>query len=253
MVTEREIEEILSLSARREFSPALAVAQNLLLRAEDAVQRMVILYTIILCSTWLGLSEQAEAGVEALDPLVGRDVTGVFVAMTQAAVDIEAGRATEALELVNKSLEPSFMHTDNYKDWLYDQLVIKASALTRLARYADALSVLDEAVAVLPGGKCEADILVNRANCLVAMEDYENAFLAAEDATTKGDADLAACGLLQMAECRMWQRRVPEALALYIELEKQLPKRYVDANRVQTGISRAVAFLEKRSPQTNPF
>src|SRR5581483_5006669 len=103
MVTELEIEGMLSLSARREFSPALTVAQNLLNRADDAVQRMVILYTIIACSTWLGVSEQREAAIEALDPLVGHDVTHTFVAMTQAAVDIEAGRANEALELINKN------------------------------------------------------------------------------------------------------------------------------------------------------
>ena len=253
MVTQPEIEGMLCLSAKREFSPALTLAQNLLERTEDAVQRMVILYTIVTCSVWLGLSEKAEAAVEALDPLVGHDATRVFIAMTQAAVDVEAGRATEALELINKNLEASFMNTDEYKDWLYDQLVLKGNALIRLARCAEALGVLEEATAVLPGGRYEADILVCRASCLIAMEDYENAFIAAEAAKNKGDIELAARGLLQMAECRMWQRRIPEALALYIELEKQLPKKYVDANRVQTGISRAVAFMEKRSPQINLF
>jgi len=253
MVTEFEIKRMLSLSAEREFSAALAVAQELRDRVENDVQRMIILYAIITCSTWLGRPEQTGDAVQDLDPLVGPEVSCVFAAMIQAAVDVEAGRANEALELIDRNLETSFMHTEDYKDWLYEQLVLKANALTRLARCAEALGVLDEATAVLPKGKCEADILVNRANCLMALNDYENAFNAAEAATTKGDVELAASGSLQMAECRMWQGRVPEALALYLQLEKQLPRKYVDANRVQTGITRATAFLEKRSPQIKPF
>jgi len=253
MVTELEIERMLSLSAGKEFSAALAVAHGLLDRVEDTVQRMVILFEIVTCSTWLGLPEQTGAAVQALDPLVGSEIARVFAAMSLAAVDVEAGRASEALELINRNLEPSFMHTEGCKDWLYDQLVLKANALTRLARFAEALGVLDEAIAVIPGGKHEADILVNRANCLIAMNDYESAFIAAEACTTKADAELAALGMLQMAECRMWQRRVPEALALYLQLEKQLPRKYVDANRVQTGIKRATSFLEKRSQQAKPF
>lgn len=253
MVTELEIERMLSLSAAREFSAALAIAQGSLDRVEDVVQRMIVLYEIITCSTWLGLAEQTVAAVQALDPLVGAEVANVYVAMTRAAVDVEAGRSNEALELINKNLESSFMHTEDYKDWLYDQFVLKAHALTRLARCAEALAVLDEAIAVLPGGRYEASILVCRSNCLMATHDYENAFIAAEAATTKGEAELAATGMLQMAECRMWQRRVPEALALYLQLEKELPRKYIDANRVQTGITRAIAFLEKRSPQMKPF
>jgi tetratricopeptide (TPR) repeat protein len=253
MVTELEIEGLLDLSAGKEFSAGLAVAQELLNRVEDTIQRITILFEVITCSTWLGLLEQAAAAVEALDPLVGPEVARVFAAMSQAAVDVEAGRANEALGLINRNLESSFMHTENYRDWLYHQLVLKANALTRLARHAEALGVLDEAIALIPGGKYEADLLVNRANCLMAMDDYENAFITAKAASTKADAELAALGMLQMAESRLWQRRVPEAMALYLQLEKQLPRKYVDANRVQEGIARATALLEKSSPQMKPF
>ena len=253
MVTELEIERMLSLSAEKEFAAALNIAQELLSRVENPGQRIVVLLEIITCSKWLGLPDETEAAVQALGILVGQEIPSVFSAMSQAAVDVEAGRASDALELINKNLESDFMHTEDYKDWLYEQLVLKGNALTRLARCGEALTALDEANAVLPGGKYEALILVNRANCLMANDDYENAFISAEAATTKGDVDLAALGMLQMAECRMWQRRVPEALALYLKLEKQLPKTHVNAGRMRAGITNAIAFLEKRSPQTNPF
>jgi len=122
-----------------------------------------------------------------------------------------------------------------------------------MARCSEALTVLDEAGIVLPDGKHEAQILVNRANCLMAKDDFDNAFIAAEAATRRGDAQLAAFAMLQMAECRMWQGRVPEALTLYVRLEEQLPSKFVDLDRVQIGKARATAFLEKRSPQSKPF
>ena len=94
----------MSLSAGKEFAGALTLAQQLLDRVDDGVQRMVILYTLITCSIWLGLPEQSEAAVQALGPLVGEDVARVFAAMTRAAVEVEAGRASEALKIINENL-----------------------------------------------------------------------------------------------------------------------------------------------------
>src|ERR1700733_403242 len=151
MVTEPEIEQMLTLSAEGKFPAALAVATELLKRVDDAVQRMIILYEIITCSTWLGLEEQKASAIRALDPLVGLEVACAFAAMNQAAVDVEAGRADQALKLIDRNLQSSFIRVGGYKDLLYENPVLKANARTRLARCAEALSVLDEAAAMLPG------------------------------------------------------------------------------------------------------
>jgi hypothetical protein len=51
-----------------------------------------------------------------------------------------------------------------------------------------------------------------------------------------------------MAEIRSWQKRIPEALQLYVELQKRLPARLVQEERIHEGISYCIAYLEKVLP-----
>jgi hypothetical protein len=51
----------------------------------------------------------------------------------------------------------------------------------------------------------------------------------------------------------MYQGRVPEALAIYLELHKKLPSKHVDEQRIQREINRAIAFLEKNQSQRRLF
>jgi tetratricopeptide (TPR) repeat protein len=166
---------------------------------------------------------------------------------------IELGRAQEALELINANFQSEYMGREDFRDWKYEHLFYKGSSLTRLAKCNEALGVFDAANVIQADGKFETDILVARSNCLMALERYEEGFEVASRVTSRDDAELAALALQYMAECRMYQGRVPEALAIYLELHKKLPSKHVDEQRIQREINRAIAFLEKNQSQRRLF
>jgi hypothetical protein len=55
-----------------------------------------------------------------------------------------------------------------------------------------------------------------------------------------------------MAECRVWQGRVLEALEIYADLKNRLPCRMVDEARVREGITNCMNYLEKQRATTKP-
>jgi hypothetical protein len=79
-----------------------------------------------------------------------------------------------------------------------------------------------------------------------------HAYAAASRVLNRGDEEMATLAMQRMAECRMWQSRVPEALELYAAIQKRLPCRLVQEERIQTGIKNAMAYLEKLHPQGKP-
>lgn len=161
-------------------------------------------------------------------------------------------RAQDALDLIDANLQSKYMERENFQDWKYEHLFYRGESLTRLAKCTEALGAFDAAHAIHADGKFETDILIARSNCLMALERYEEAFDAATRVAASANGELATLALQYMAECRMWQRRVPEALAIYLELQRKLPSKYVDEKRIQTGINRAIASLEKHSTQRKP-
>jgi len=173
--------------------------------------------------------------------------------MTQASALVDFGRAQEALDLINANLKTALLQKEEFWDWKYEYLFLKGRSLTRLAHCEEALRTFDEAHDMNPNGKFEADILIGRSNCLSYLARYDEAYNAANQVLIRGDVEKATLAMQYMAECRMWQSRVSEALELYVAIQKRLPCRLVEEERIRTGIKNAMARLEKLKPQGKPF
>jgi tetratricopeptide (TPR) repeat protein len=251
-VTQQEIDAVLDLSAQREFSKSLALFQEMLPRAKDANNQRKILFGIVTCSTWLKLDTTREGAIQDLKQLSDFEVSYGFVVMAQATAYIDFGRVQEALDLINENLRTELLQRDDFQDWKYDHLFSKGRALVKLARYDEALRVFDAAHGIFPEGNSETEMLIERANCLIALDRFEETYDTAHQVLSRGDQEMATLAMQYMAECRMWQSRVPEALKWYAAIQKRLPCRWVQEERIQKGITNAIAYLEKLHPQGRP-
>jgi len=251
-VTEQEIEAVLDLSAQRDFSTALALYQEMLIRAQDDQIRMRILFGIVTCSTWLNLDETRENAIAVLKQFPDYEVSHAFVVMAQARAYSESGRDQEALDLIDGNLKDEVLQRDDFRDWKYEHLFYKGRSLVGLARYDEALSAFDEAHRVYPEGDFEVSMLIERSNCFLAFRRFSEAYDTASQVLARGDEEMSTLAMQHMAECRMWQSRVSEALELYVAIQKRLPCRLVEEERIQTGIKNAIARLEKLRPQGKP-
>lgn len=248
-VTEQEIEAALGLSAQRDFSSSLALLQEMLTRTKDAQVRMKILFGIVTCSTWLSLDAIREDAIQELKQFPNYEVSNAFVVMAQAGASIDFGQAQDALDLINANLRSEVLQRDDFQDWKYEHLFLKGRSLVQLARYEDALCAFDAANGINPEGKFETDMLIERSNCFLALSRYDEAFNTAAEVLPRDDEDYATLAMQYMAEGRMWQSRVREALEIYSALQKRLPCRLVEEERIGTGIKNAMAYLEKHSPR----
>jgi tetratricopeptide (TPR) repeat protein len=251
-VTEREIQEALDLSAQRDFSTALALYQEMLIRAQDDQIRMRILFGIVTCSTWLNLDEIRENALAVLKQFPDYGVSHAFAAMAQARTYSESGRAQEALDLIDGNLKDEVLQRDGFRDWRYEHLFYKGRSLVQLARYDEALGAFDEAHRVYPEGDFEVDMLIERSNCFLALRRFSEAYDTASQVLAWGDEEMSTLAMQHMAECRMRQSRVPEALELYAAIQKRLPCRLVQEERIQIGIQNAMAYLERLRPEGKP-
>jgi len=248
-VTEQEIEAALDLSAQRKFSASLSLFQEMLTRTRDDQARMKVLLGIVTCSTWLNLNTIREDAIQELKQFPDSDVFDAFIVMAQAKAFIDSGRAGEALDLINRILNSELLEREDLQDWRYEHLFLRGRSLTYLGRCEEALCALDAAHTASVDGKHETDMLIDRSNCLLALSRYDEAYEAASLVLPRGDEEMATLAMQYMAECRMWQSRVPEALEIYAAIEKRLPCRLVQEERIQTGIMNAMAYLEKQSPR----
>ena len=98
-----------------------------------------------------------------------------------------------------------------------------------------------------PDGEREAAILIDQTNCLMALGRYDEAYSAASQALNRGEEDMATLAMQYMAECRLWQGRIPEAGKLYMDIQKRLPCRLVNETRIKEGMSQCIASLKKSS------
>lgn len=252
VVTDEEIEAAEELRAQGEFAEALALLRDMLNRTQDDGTRMRLLFDVISCSTALCMDSVTEGAIAELEKLPDPKMSYLFVDFFRAVSYIALGRAQEALELLEINLKSEFLARDDFQIWKYKHLAYKGSALIWLARPDDALTVLAEAHAMYPDGERETAILIDQANCLMALKWYDEAYKSASQVLGRSDEEMATLAMQHMAECRMWQSRVPEALELYIAIQKRLPCRLVQGERIQTGITNAMAYLEKLRPQGKP-
>jgi tetratricopeptide (TPR) repeat protein len=244
-VTVDEVEKAERLSAQREFAASLALLQEMLTRAQDDQIRMRILFDVVTCSTWLNQEEVLNNAIQELNRFPDYEVSHVFVVMTQATALVDFGRAEEAVELIEAILRSAILQENDFQDWKYECLFLKGRSLTRLARCDEALLTFDEAHSLYAAGKFETDMLLDRSNCLSYLARYDEAYNAANQVLTRGDEEKATLALQYMAECRMWQSRVQEALELYVAIRKRLPSKLVQEERIEAGFKNALARLEK--------
>jgi tetratricopeptide (TPR) repeat protein len=252
VVTEEEIEAAEKLRGQGEFATALALTQDMLNRTQDDGMRMRLLFDVLYCSTQLFLDNITDDAIRELDKLPDPKMSRVFVNFIQAISYIAHGMAQEGLDLIDANLRSEYMNRDDFQIWKYKHLAYKGSALIWLARPDEALALLADAHAMYPDGEREISILVNQANCLMALDRYDEAYNAASQVLNRGDEEMATLAMQHMAECRMWQGKVQESLELYRDLLKRLPCRLVQEERIQAGIKNGMAYLEKRSPQGKP-
>ena len=248
-VKEEEIEEAELLSAQRKFDLSLVLLREMLSRARNDQTRMRILFDIVTCSTWLDLNEVPDKAIQELKQYPDYEVSHAFIVMVQTEAFIEFGRAQEALDLITEGLRLKLLQREDFQDWKYEYLHLEGRSLTRLARCEEALNAFNNAHAMDPAGKHEIDMLIARSNCLLALSRYEEAYDTARQVLTRGDDEMATLAMQYMAECRMWQSRIPEALELYTAIQKRLPCSLVQEERIETGTKNAMAYLEKNSPK----
>ncbi len=250
-VTLQEIAAALDLSAQRHFSASLALLQEMLTRAQDDRIRMTILFGIVTCSTWLNLSDVRSNAIEALKQLPEYEISDAFVVKARATALVDFGRPQEALDLINQALETATLRREDFQDWKYEYLALKGRSLTRLMRCDEAIRAFDEARNMYAEGKFETDMLLDRSNCLLYLARYDEAYKTANQVLPRGDEEMATLAMQYMAECRLRQSKIPEALELYAAIQERLPCRLVQEERIQAGIKNAIAYLEKRSPTGN--
>ncbi len=252
-LTEDEISEPEKLSTKGEFVEALALSQDMLSRANDDETRTRLLYNVVICSTALRMNSVADNAVVELGKLPDPKMSSVFAVFFQAVSHLSLGRAQEALDLINTNMKSEFIEREDFQIWKYELLAYKGRALTYLARPEESLVALEQAHKMFPEGKRETDILIDQANCMMALKRYEDAYMAASQVHRLDSGETATLAMQYMAECRMWQGRVQESLTLYRDLLKKLPCRLVNEERIQDGIRNGMAYLEERRPQGKPF
>jgi len=245
VITEQEIELAEKLRGRGEFVTALALTQEMLRRVQNDDMRMRLLFDVVYCSTRLCADLITEDAIKELEKLPQPEMSRVFVDFIQAMSDISHGKAQEGLDLIDANLRSPFMEQDDFRIWKYKHLAYKGSALIWLAQPDEALASLAEAHTMFPNGERETAILIDQANCLLALDRYDESFNAASQVLNRGDEEMATLAMQYMAECRMWQGRVPEAGKLYTDLHKRLPCRLVDEKRIKEGLSQYLVSLKK--------
>lgn len=248
-VKEEEIEAAEKLRGEGEFDVALARTQEMLGRAQDDETRMRLLFDVLYCSTRLCKDDLTKEAIAELESLPEPAMSRVFASFIQAMSHIAHGKDLQGLCLIEANLKSEFLEREDFRVWKYKHLAYKGTALIGLARPEEALAVLSAAHTMYPDGERETAILIDQANCLLALDRYDEAFDVARQVLDRGDEDMATLAMQYLAECRMWQSRVPEALELYSALQKRLPCRLVQEERIRTGIKNAMAYLEKRNPR----
>jgi len=264
-VTEAEIEAAEDLSSSRDFAQSLRVSTELLGRTKDPGLRSRLLFGMVLCASMLEAGEALDRALRELDLLPEPEESRALANLNRAFAEYELGRPANALEILNADLQTGFFEREDWKIHKYRCLVSKGNALTALKRPDEALECLEAAHELFPTEACcsdecernivhqsEPSIQVARANCLLALDRFEDSYRAAKAASESADTDRAALGLQYMAECRLWQARVPEALQIYLELKKRLPSKFVDERRIDRGISNCMNYLEKQRPSGKP-
>lgn len=263
--TEEEIDAAEKLRAKGEFAAALTSIKEMLDRANNEGSRMRLLFDVVSCSALLELDEVTEQAMNELGTMPQPQFSRVLANMSRAYAEDQLGRPEKALAFLDMNLETGYFEREDFRIHKYQLCLFKGQALVRLRRVTEALDWLDKAHEMYPSEDSahdeterlifcwvEPSIQINRANCLLVLDRFDEAFDAAKMVTQRTDGDLATFARQYMAECRLWQSRVPEALELYVDLKKRLPCRLVQEYRIEQGIANCMNYLEKQRPLSRP-
>jgi len=264
-VTEAEIEKAEELRGRGELTTSLGMSRAMLERTTDCATRMRLLFNVVICSAQLELTDITNQAMAELDTMPDPDFCRACANMDRAYAEDQLGRPANALAILDAIIDAGYFEPENCRTQRYQLFLFKGQALISLRRPADALESLDKAHALYPSpdstqsedqrrifGWVEPSIQINRANCLFSFDRFEEAFQAAAEVLRWTDGDLATFARQYMAECRLAQGRVSEALEIYADLKKRLPCRLVDEARVEKEITNCMDYLEKRGCTTKP-
>jgi tetratricopeptide (TPR) repeat protein len=264
-VSEEEIDAAEKLRAKGDLATSLRLTQEMLERVKDSGVRMRLLFGVVTCSTLLERKDVTDQAMRELGTMPAPEILRALANMSRAYAEEQLGRPENALTLLDMNLETGYFERDDFRIHKYQLCLSKGQALLRLLRIKEALDWLDQAHALYPSEETARDeterrifgwveplIQSNRANCLIALDRFDDAFEAASQVMRRTDGDLATFALQQMAESRAWQHRQPEALKLYAELKKRLPCRLVDEDRIQSGIANCIKSLENLGPASKP-
>jgi tetratricopeptide (TPR) repeat protein len=264
-VTEEAIDAAEKLRSKGEFAASLELTQKLLVCAEDDGTRMRLLFNVVSCAASLDCSEIAETAIHELENLPQPELSRVLANLRRAWAETSLGRPMNALGILDMDLATGLFDAESMQIHKYQLYLFKGEALLHLGRATEALEWLDRAHELYPTIEStssteerqifawvEPNIQINRANCLLAFDRYEESFQAAEQVLKFDKADLTTFAMQYMAGCRLWQRRVPEALEIYAKLKKRLPCRLVEESRIDQGISNCMNYLEKQRLPSRP-
>ncbi|HKN22309.1 MAG TPA: hypothetical protein VJX73_12875 [Terracidiphilus sp.] len=264
-VSEEEIEAVEVLRSKGAYQDSLATSQSMLERTEDCGSRMRLLWNIASCAAFLERNDLFNQAMDELGEMPDPSFCQAIASMNRAYAEEQLGRPANALAILDMIFDAREFEREDCRIPKYQLLLFKGEALIHLRRATDALEWLDNAHALYPSsdsarnederrvfGWVEPSIQVNRANCLLTLDRFEEAFRAASEVLRWTDDDLATLARQYMAECRVWQGRVPEALEIYADLERRLPCRLVDEERIQAGITKCMSYLEKRRAISKP-
>jgi len=264
-VTEGAIGAAEKLRSKGEFAAALDLCQQMLACTQDGDLRMRLLFDIVSCAASLDQPVVVESAMAELDKMPNHEYSRVLANLNRAWAETSLGRPANALNLLDMGLATGLFEADDMRVHKYRLCLFKGDALLHLRRPEQALEWLDRGHELYPTieagssaeerqifGWVEPNIQINRANCLLAFDRYEESFQAAEQVRKFDKPDLATLAMQYMAECRVRQCRVPEALEIYSRLKERLPCRLVDESRIREGISNCMSYLEKQKPSSRP-
>jgi len=264
-VTEEDVITANQLLVTGDLGVAFNRIQELLNRVEDGDLRMRLLFDLVKCSALLDYKEVTEDAIRQLEQMPEPHFSRALANMYRAYAEDRLGRSENALALHDLNLSTGYFERDDFRIHKYQLYLFKAEAHIRLRQPIDALNLLDQAHALYPRKKdgrgeveeqiinwVEPQIQINRANCLLALDRFEEAFDAASESLKWADDDWAALARQYMAESRLWQGRADEALKIYLDLKKELPSRFVDEGRVDRGLANCMSYIEKRRGPGKP-
>jgi tetratricopeptide (TPR) repeat protein len=264
-VTEEDVITANQLLVTGNLEVALNRIQELLNGVEDGDLRMRLLFDLVKCSALLDYKEITEDAIGQLEQMPEPHFSRALANMYRAYAEDRLGRSKNALALHDSNLSTGYFERDDFRIHKYQLYLFKAEAHIRLRQTDDALNLLDQAHALYPQKTSARDeveeqiinwvepqIQINRANCLMAVDRFEEAFNAASESLKWADGDWAALARQYMAECRLWQGRAEEALEIYVELKKTLPSRFVDEVRVDTGLANCMRYIKKKRVPRKP-